>query len=40
MWHVWGRRDKYSVLAGNMKKVYHFEDTGLNRRVILKWMLN
>jgi hypothetical protein len=38
MWRVWGRREKYSVLVGNMKKIHHLEDTGVGRRIILKWM--
>lgn len=34
-----GRRGMYSVLLGERKKIYHYEDTGVDRRIILKWML-
>jgi len=39
MWHGWGRRGIYSVLVGKRKKICHFEETGIDRRIILKWML-
>jgi len=25
--------------VGKREKMYHFEDTGVDRRIILKWML-
>jgi hypothetical protein len=35
-----GRRERHTVFRwGNLKKGDHFEDTGLDRWIIIKWML-
>jgi hypothetical protein len=32
------RRVVYRVLVGNIKESYHLEDSGLNGKIILKWI--
>jgi len=35
-----GRRERHTVFRWeNLKKGGHFEDTGLDRRIIIKWIL-
>jgi len=42
MWRVWGwgKRKVHRVLVGNIEKREHLEKLGLDRRIILKWILN
>jgi len=38
---VHGRREMHTGFWwGNLKERYHLEDLGIDRRIILKWILN
>jgi hypothetical protein len=40
MWHVWGRGEVHTGLQrGNLRKGDHVEDSGVDGRIILKWIL-
>jgi hypothetical protein len=36
---LWGRRGVYRVLAGKPEGKNHFEDLGVDGRIILRWIL-
>jgi hypothetical protein len=39
MWHVWVRGEVHTGLWwGNLREGDHFEDPGIDRRIILKWI--
>jgi len=38
MWHVWGWRGAYRILVGRPEGKNHFEDLGVDGRIILKWI--
>jgi len=38
MWHVWERRGAYRVLGRNLRNRDHFEDQGVDGRIILNWI--
>jgi hypothetical protein len=39
MWHVWGRGEVYTGLYWrNLREGDHFEDPGIDGRIILKWI--
>jgi hypothetical protein len=39
MWHVWGREEVYTELWwGNLRGEDHLENTGVDGRIILKWI--
>ena len=42
MWRIWGwgKRKVHRVLVGNIEKGEHLEKLGVDRRIILKWILN
>jgi hypothetical protein len=37
--HVWLKEGAYRVLVGKPGEIEHFENLGLDKRVILKWLL-
>jgi len=37
---VWGRRDAYRVLAGNLRERDHLEEPGMDGNIILRWMFS
>ena len=37
--NTYGERSAYRLLAGKSKRKSHLEDTGVNRRMIWKWIL-
>jgi hypothetical protein len=39
MWHVWGTGETHTGFwLGDLRERDHFEDLGLDRRIILKWI--
>ena len=39
MWHVWGRTEVCSGFWwGNLRERNHLEDSGIDGRIILKWI--
>ena len=36
--HMGERRGIYRVLVGNLRERDHFDDPGVNRRIILRWI--
>jgi hypothetical protein len=39
MWHVWETGDVHTrFLWGDLRERDHFEDLGLARRIVLKWI--
>jgi hypothetical protein len=40
MWHVWGTGEVHTGFwYGDLKEGEHLEDLGVDRRIILKWIL-
>jgi len=39
MWHAWGRRDVHTGFwLGNLRERVHWEDLGVDGRIIFKWL--
>ena len=39
MWHIWRRGDVYTRFWwGNLRKIDHLEDPGIDGRIILTWI--
>jgi hypothetical protein len=41
IWHTWGRREMHTQFwCGTLMDRDHLEDPRINRRIMLKWVLN